>query len=531
MKQSSESGETETTKLRRHTRRQFLRGAGGATMLLPFMPSLLPRTARAQTAAPPKRFVYIGTEHGGASFANVYGTQGSTGATSVNLWPGNTAQYAPLALSTSGASASLSPIYTAPATVLTPAIVQKMNIIRGIDFANPVGHQDGAHLGNNASQVGDRAPTLTPMVTIDQLMAYSPNFYSDIPRVRSISIGGVRNLTWTYTNPSSRSGVQKLQCYQSALPLFNSIFGTGTTSAPPTRPLIIDRVLQNYNSLRQSNRRLSAADKARLDDHVARLTQLQMEIAARTKPLDCGMPTAPADNMSTFQNLDNKGLALDQQTGFYKVMADILITAFSCGATRIAVFHDNYPYSTYQGDWHQDIAHQDMADGPQMTLSASYQQVFEHIFMYLVNGLDAVKDPDGSTVLDNSVLFWGHECGYSTHDPWCLPLIMAGKAGGYFKTGLYVDYRNQVPSSQNWVNNVAVPGNFSGLIYPQFLATMLYSMGIKATEWTQPNGLPGYGDYKTDSTSLQQFQYKGVSTRPDAVTKNASMPLPIITGT
>jgi hypothetical protein len=107
---------------------------------------------------------------------------------------------------------------------------------------------------------------------------------------------------------------------------------------------------------------------------------------------------------------------------------------------------------------------------------------------------------------------------------------MAGKAGGYFKTGLYVDYRNQVPSSQNLVSDKAVPGNFTGLVYPQFLATALYSMGIKQTEWTQPNGLPGYGDYKTDATSVQQFSYKGVSTRPDAVIKNASMPLPIITG-
>jgi hypothetical protein len=75
-----------------------------------------------------------------------------------------------------------------------------------------------------------------------------------------------------------------------------------------------------------------------------------------------------------------------------------------------------------------------------------------------------------------------------------------------------------------------MPGNFAGLTYPQFLATALYSMGIQASEWKQPNGLPGSGDYKTDATSLAQFTYKGVVARPAAVTTNASMPLPIITG-
>jgi hypothetical protein len=528
MKKFPEPGEAVSLPSRRFERRQFLRGAGGAAMLLPFLPSLMPRKAWSQTVAPPKRFVYIGTEHGGASFANMYGTQGTTGATPVTLWAGNTAQYAPLQLTTNGATASLSPVCTAPTTVLTPAIVQKMNIIRGIDFANTLGHQDGAHLGNNNAQVGDRAATMVPTVTIDQLMAYSPNFYSDIPRVRSINIGGTRCLSWTYSNPSTKTGVQQLPRFQSSLALFNSIFGTKSTT--PTRPLIIDHVLDNYNTLRNSNRRLSAADKMRLDDHVSRLTLLQQQLAALTKPLSCSSPTAPADDSATYNLLNNKGVALDMQTAYYKAMADVLLAAFNCGATRIAVFHEIFPYSTYQGDWHQDIAHQDMSAGPQATLAASYQQLFEHVFMYIVNGLDAIKDADGSSALDNSLVYWGQESGYSTHDPWANPIIMAGKASGYFKTGLFVDYRNQIPTSQIVQSDAAMPGNFAGLIYPQFLATALYSMGIKASEWTQPSGLPGYGDYHTDATALQQFAWKGKNFRPDSVHTNAGMPLPIITG-
>ncbi|MDB4983736.1 MAG: hypothetical protein JWM82_4488 [Myxococcales bacterium] len=509
------------------TRRQFLRGTGGATMLLPLLPSLMPREAHAQATAPKKRFIFIGTEHGGATFDNMYGTQGSTGATPVALWAGSTAQSSPLALATAGGNASLSPILTAPSGVLTSAIVKKMNVIRGIDYTNTVGHQSGSYLGNNNAQVdATRAAALKANVTIDQLMAYSPNFYTEIPRVRSINIGQDRALSWTYTNPSTRTGVQKLQRYSTSLSLFNSIFATG---GAPVRPLIIDRVLDNYKSLSQSNRRLSAADKVRLDDHVGRLTQLQQQFSASAKPLSCGMPPTPMDNTTIENQLDNKGLGLDQQTTYYKLMADVLLTAFSCGASRIAVFHEEFPYSAFQGDWHQDIAHQWQMDKAQATLAASYQQVFEHVFMYLANGLDSIKDPDGSSLLDNSLLYWTQECGFSTHDPWAVPIVMAGGAAGYFKTGMLVDYRNQVASSQNTVYAGALPGNFSGLIYPQFLATALASMGVKSTEWTPQSGVGGYGDYKTDAASCEHFITNGVSTRPDGVYKNASQPLPIIT--
>ncbi len=510
------------------TRRQFLKGSGGATMLLPLLPSLMPRDAQAQAAAAKKRFIYIGTEHGGASFENMYGTQGSTGATNVDLWPGSTAQYAPLALASSGANSSLSPILTAPSGVLTSAIVKKMNVIRGIDYTNNWAHQQGAHLGNNNAIVdATAAATLQANVTIDQLMAYSPNFYSEIPRVRSINIGQDRCLSWTYTNPTARTGVQKLQRYWTSLTLFNSIFATG---GPPARPLIIDRVLDNYRSLSQSNRRLSASDKVRLNDHVGRLTQLQQQLAASAKPLSCGMPPTPMDNTSIEDKLDNKGLGVDQQTTYYKLMADVLLTAFSCGASRIAVFHEEFPFSPYQGDWHQDIAHQCLTAKAQVTLAASYQQVFEHVFMYLANGLDSIKDPDGSSVLDNTLMYWSQESGFSTHDPWALPIVMAGGAAGYFKTGLLVDYRNQVPASQITAYNGGIPGNFAGLIYSQFLATALYSMGVKASEWTSPSGTAGYGDFKNDSNANTHFMNKaGVSTRPDGVIKNAGMSLPIIT--
>src|SRR5690606_1298224 len=44
-----------------HTRRHFLRGAGGAMLALPFLDSLLPRGATAQASTAPKRFIVLKT--------------------------------------------------------------------------------------------------------------------------------------------------------------------------------------------------------------------------------------------------------------------------------------------------------------------------------------------------------------------------------------------------------------------------------------------------------------------------------------
>ena len=53
------------------SRRMFLRGAGGFTLAMPFLPSLLPRDAHAQSMFP-KRFVAMATHHGGIWTPNMF---------------------------------------------------------------------------------------------------------------------------------------------------------------------------------------------------------------------------------------------------------------------------------------------------------------------------------------------------------------------------------------------------------------------------------------------------------------------------
>ena len=206
--------------------------------------------ARGASLKAPKRFIYLGTEHGGGSFANSTGPKGRSAERRSRSGPDNTARLRPARAHTSGANASLSPILTAAsASRLTPAIVAKMNVLRGDRSREHVGHQDGAHLGNNSSQVGDRAGTSRQDGhhrpadgVLPELLRGRPS-----PRARAVSIGGIERSPGPTQPVDPHRRPEGLQKFNSSLQLFRSIFGTvPTATRRRRRPLIIDRVRQNY---------------------------------------------------------------------------------------------------------------------------------------------------------------------------------------------------------------------------------------------------------------------------------------------
>ena len=81
-----------------------------------------------------------------------------------------------------------------------------------------------------------------------------------------------------YTSPIDQSGeIQNLAPENDSLVLFNKIFVPEEDPAT-VRPLVVDRVLENYKRLRNGSRRLSNEDKQRLDDHLERLDELQRKL-------------------------------------------------------------------------------------------------------------------------------------------------------------------------------------------------------------------------------------------------------------
>ena len=128
------------------------------------------------------------------------------------------------------------------------------------------------------------------------------------------------------------SSIENVRGYSSSLDLFNKIFVPARTTRPAPRAPIVDRVLANYNRLRNGNTRLSAADKQRLDDHVARIAELQRKLTTTVSGASCSSVTTPTDNANkhTANTADDAGKQL-------QLWNEVAAAAFMCGTSRIGV--------------------------------------------------------------------------------------------------------------------------------------------------------------------------------------------------
>jgi len=519
------------------TRRQVLRGVGGFTLAIPFLPSLLPRSAKAATAPRPRMF-WIGTDHGGCWDTNFFPT---SSLLNTAMAPGGHAVMSgPHMPTTSGGTTTLSPVLSASSGTLTPSLLAKMNVLRGLDVPWYIAHNTGMHLGNyarndNNGNDGAAVTALGNRPTIDQIMANSSSFYttSDLSgtKLRSMIINSGRQFSWGFSTPAQgvASPVQNIQGIDSSVQMFTSLFGTSTMQGP-SQQSVVDSILSSYNSLRQSNTRLSAADKTRLDAHIALISQLQTSLGAQ---LSCTAPTKPTDDAISHSNASTKA----ESAKHGQLWADLVVAAFACGASRIGVFGwgDTSGFSSYTGtDWHHEVAHEWINAQPQAWLTESYQGFFEQVFLYLASKLNQLDDGMGGTLLDSTLLVWSQESGMETHGSYGVPIVTFGSAGGYFNTGLYCDYRNNgEPNAQISPPAPSMYTTYPGLLYSQWLATVLQGMGVQPSEfelWKDSSGNieKGVGTpYLSQDKAAWPVHYKSLTS---AYYTTASTLLPFLHG-
>lgn len=493
-------------------RRLLLRGAGGALLALPILPSLLtPREAQAQATEPGKCFVHFRTPHGGISTANMWP---SDAALTEKMSYTHEIRRGPLTAATRGANAVISPVLSASATALTPQLVAKMNILRGLDIPTYMAHNFGGALGYYDS---DKETPEAPRATVDQLMAYSPAFYPNVDSVRQRSIAiGKSTGSYGYRTPGVRSsGVSSsaIGGTESSQGLFDTLLA-GVASMNPSpegaRPPVVDRILDSYKRLRNGNKRLSQEDKLRLDQHINAVAELQRRLRT-TVSAGCEVPARPATDNLRLRPMDG---APEKNVQFFTLISEVLAVAMNCGATRIATFSidENNQALTFtsraaQGeDWHDNVAHAASSSESADALIQQFNQVFfSGVYLDLVNRLDGFSDGMGGTLLDHSLVVWGQESGNVTHFAFSMPVVTAGAGGGAIETGNYCDYRNLArrlsgDSSTGSESDKLWPG----LTYNQWLSTALLAMGVPQSEWAEPSH-PGYGAKVTYQSEYAYF--------------------------
>jgi hypothetical protein len=510
------------------SRRIFLRGAAGAALALPLLESLLPRGLRAQASVAPKRLIVMKsfstqlirkwypsfTGNGYALKDSKYSDSKADGTTLLTqkLVSGQPYTWASLRdfQSDSGISAILGP-------KLNPYL-DKLTLIRGLDFLPQVNHNYGGLLGNFSScTVATACPAddLPDVPTIDQVLAYSSKFYPTAPAQRYLHItqGVVDSMSYSDGGQSGGS-VQQLKARTNPLDVWNDLFagvvapGMSMQPAPNKDGLLIDKVLGQYKALR-GNRHLSGEDKMKVDQYVNLIAELQAKLSVQPM-LSCTRPAEP-------QSLaNNNGTDPGDIKAKWDLFLDLVTAALMCDRTRIVTigvhkalgpgpdpndatlvghFHSE---DASGGTWH-GLAHDFGNDNSRRMLQGINSWIAGELFAKLLEKL-SVPEAGGASLLDNSLVYWGNELGFN-HIGYSVPALLAGSAGGYIKTGRYLDYidwDSRAYFSQEDGNVI------QGIPHNRLLVTVLQAMGLAPADYER-SGQPGYGSTSTAGKSADAW--------------------------
>jgi hypothetical protein len=508
----------------------FLRGAGGALLALPWLPSLAPRELKAAPSGSPRRFIAI-KSYSTQNIRDFYPSRAVSGYTLRNYGGdesggGNGKNDGTLALSQALAESSgrhsNGNEYTGTWAPLSDfadggisrilgeelnPYLDKMLLLRGLDYLPDTNHNDGGILGNYAGgSISESVSEIEEFQTIDQVLAYSDKFYPTVPRgARSLHLSPGRTNTFSYTRNGSSSGpIEQVLADTNPKAVFDRLFADfmGGEPTPTVNPnlALVDRVIDDYRAVQESSK-LSQADKDALEQHMNFMAELQARLEA-PPGAGCTAPTAPP-------SVPNQGVDVSTLRQSYDLMIDIMAAAIRCDLTRIVTLDVykaigmsggeeagfEHSCASCQGnpnptDWHRAAHDWDQMDQREKVISIN-EWIAREIFVPILERLD-VDQGDGTTYLDSSIVLWGNELGMN-HLNYSVPTVLAGSGGGYLKTGRYIDYidwNRSVKFSQH--NGMVI----EGVPYNRLLVTLLQAFGLSPSDYEVDAGR-GYGDTST----------------------------------
>jgi len=432
------------------SRRLVLRGAGVA-ITLPWLESLLlpTKAAQAQAGTAPKRYIPIFLPNGASE------NWTPIGAGAAAAW-------------------QLGPVLDVFATLKS-----KMNVISNLENGSTFnadgsssvepshGKQPGAWLTctdpgktREALKVGEANG-----ISIDQQMAQHA-VYKDKTALPSLQIGlstvesycdgqpcsNSRSVSWSAPTTPMYKQVDPLQVFNKIVGVIKPDTGNGGTVPDPEavkryarNKSVLDAVLE---SATRTQARLGSSDKIRMQEFLDSVREIEKKstgvstgmggvacsaIAAPT--MATVLPTGPKQTTATY----NKGAHAD-------AMNDLIVMALQCDATRIITYmlEDERSEFTYDHVKQRTFTATGSTEGngtcPEYHGGGQHgsQDAFASITRWnagkvaeLATRLDAIKEADGSSILDNTVIFFGGAMHGSNHDCKELPtaLIGGGKLG------------------------------------------------------------------------------------------------------
>ncbi len=198
------------------------------------------------------------------------------------------------------------------------------------------------------------------------------------------------------------------------------------------RKSVLDVVTAEARALRG---RVGAADGARLDQHLEALREIEKRLATAGAAPPAGRCTPPARPA-----LGKPDLRMPDVVGTNKLMAELVALALSCDLTRVFTFrHHGWtddPVFAALGaqDTHHNLTHNEGGAQPVVQKINEFTMAELAVFLERLKGTAVA----GGTLLDRCAILAYSEVGEGrNHARSDIPILVAGKAGGALKTGLY----------------------------------------------------------------------------------------------
>ncbi len=455
--------------LKNSGRRAFLRGAAGAALGLPLL-ELTHGEAWSQSSFP-KRFFTV-FSHGGTvtdqSHSKLHDGTGKYLAE--NYWkPGDP-----------GEALVLGPIMEP-----LEAHKDKLLVLQGVDnraAGEQAQYGSGGHDISNvtaltcadAENPWDDPTSLGPsidFVLAERLAQTQPVRFSRI----HLNVAGHQ-----YGSPYFAAARQRVSGEKSPLAAFNTIF-EGVTADPEPDPAfmhkqmlrrsVVDGVLDGYRDIKG---KVSQRDQHVIDAHLEHLHALEAELNA--SPVRCEPPTG-----------------IDEQGGKADVIGPLhvklIVAAIRCGLTNVAnleiadILTPWTPTGTPMPsafDIGHSLGHYAREVGPTGANAADAQtwlaEMLDNrrwrmgLMKLLLDGLDDPNFLEGdSTLLDNSLVLWTSEFSDpASHVSAGIPLLLAGSAGGYFRTGRHLNYNTHAaadPNTRQYATNESTHNVFTSILH------------------------------------------------------------------
>lgn len=419
-------------------RRMVLRGAGGLMLGLPLLEGFLPRKASAQTMTR-SPFVLIVVGDNGVVQAGV--TLGGS-AEPEKFWPTTTGTLTKAGMLADKATR---------ATGELSDYADKLLIVRGVNLPyNSTGCSHSAADAQilTAAKITAGSTNCKAMgISVDTQLAKAKNPPGRDPLVLHAGMFSPGGTGFDIPGYVSYITPQQPRVYiDSPYKAYQAIIGavgngsTGNSAEAQAqaqraaRSKSINDLLRPQIQALLARPQLSASDRARLDQHLTAIRDIEVKITTTTI-------TIPDADVTAMKQIDSK--PYDQGTRDTAVKLFMELMAFSAAAdySRVAVLKvgdriDDHMY-TYNGQsakFH-DVSHRQVANS--VEFHHSIDRMMLNYYKYLLDTLSAYSTPTGP-LLDQGVAIWTNQCATGAHSFSNIPWIQAGTAGGFFKQGKYV---------------------------------------------------------------------------------------------